>query len=555
MALLGAALINPLAVSMMFGYVEPLDFWVPANRVIAEVLEVFHRSGQRVDLKLVEDYLRSHEELLKGIGNVSYLTTLQEAAGTSSQATRYAQVVAEHALRRRIQQKAGVIRDLAVDLAQPVEIAVEAARELGNEVFAPSHVDEPDLTAEEFVAQRADYDWLVPGLLERMDRFIITAKEGLGKALALDTPILSDRGWLTMGEVKVGDQVYGPDGRLTDVVAVSEVLVGRPCFRLCFSDGSHVTADGEHQWRIRGIAGVSLMTSAEIGASLQLPGGQPSDHVISPIGPRRVRRCVTQVLPVRSVPVRCLQVARRDGMFLVGRSMIATHNSTVLRQLAVQFGAGIDPWTLRRIKPISVLLLDLENSAPQVSRRMHSLLAVAHQSTGEKVGPVDGGLALGGLRVNIHPQGLDLLKLVDRRWLLERLAANAPVDLLITGPIYKMHGGNPNDEGPASEVAHFLDDLRVRHNLAIMLETHSPHALDERGERALRPYGASLWMRWPEFGYGLREAKEPKVDLVPWRGARDDNRHWPSCLHRGGKWPWTIYVPNAAEEREPEYAR
>jgi replicative DNA helicase len=51
--------------------------------------------------------------------------------------------------------------------------------------------------------------------------------------------------------------------------------------------------------------------------------------------PERTRwRYITDVLPVRSVPVRCVQVSAQDGLYLAGRSMIPTHNSTLALDLA-----------------------------------------------------------------------------------------------------------------------------------------------------------------------------------------------------------------------------
>ena len=51
-----------------------------------------------------------------------------------------------------------------------------------------------------------------------------------------------------MGEVRVGDQVIGADGRPTTVVAATEVMTGRPCYEVHFSDGSVIVADAQHQW-------------------------------------------------------------------------------------------------------------------------------------------------------------------------------------------------------------------------------------------------------------------------------------------------------------------
>ena len=45
-----------------------------------------------------------------------------------------------------------------------------------------------------------------------------------GKALAISTPIPTPSGWTTMGALRVGDQVFGPDGKPRRVVAATEVM-------------------------------------------------------------------------------------------------------------------------------------------------------------------------------------------------------------------------------------------------------------------------------------------------------------------------------------------
>ena len=49
-----------------------------------------------------------------------------------------------------------------------------------------------------------------------------------------------------MGAVKVGDDLYNADGRPTKVVAATEIMHGRPCYQVEFSDGTTVIADAEH---------------------------------------------------------------------------------------------------------------------------------------------------------------------------------------------------------------------------------------------------------------------------------------------------------------------
>ena len=82
-------------------------------------------------------------------------------------------------------------------------------------------------------------------------------------ALALDTPLPTPTGWTTRGEVAGGALLLDAEGQPTRVVAATEVLEGRPCYELTFSDGSVIVADAEHQWRVSR-AGASL-ASWEIG--------------------------------------------------------------------------------------------------------------------------------------------------------------------------------------------------------------------------------------------------------------------------------------------------
>ncbi len=71
-----------------------------------------------------------------------------------------------------------------------------------------------------------------------------------GKALAVDTPMLTAKGWSTMGDLVVGDEVFAPDGILTQVLSVSDVFTGNRCYRVTLSDGRSVVADAAHEWRL-----------------------------------------------------------------------------------------------------------------------------------------------------------------------------------------------------------------------------------------------------------------------------------------------------------------
>lgn len=195
--------------------------------------------------------------------------------------------------------------------------------------------------------------------------------------------------------------------------------------------------------------------------------------------------------------------------------------STFMRQIAVQCAMGVHPFTGDPIAPVRVLYIDLENSRRQVRRKIRPLRVQA----GDEINA-------DRFRIRVVPQGIDLLRSDHEEWLDRRLEANKP-DLLIIGPLYKLAAGDPTEERVARTVALTLDKLRVKHNFALLIEAHVPHASNGR-LRPERPYGASLWMRWPEFGVYL--AAEGQVRH--WRGQRDE-REWPDMLKRGGYWPWS----------------
>jgi deoxycytidine triphosphate deaminase len=105
-----------------------------------------------------------------------------------------------------------------------------------------------------------------------------------GKALAIGTPVPTVAGWRTMGSLRVGDQVFGHDGRPTTVVAATEIVLGRPCFEVCFSDGQTIIADAAHLWRTTSRSARKhgraprIVTTAEIATTLRV-GAEWNHHV------------------------------------------------------------------------------------------------------------------------------------------------------------------------------------------------------------------------------------------------------------------------------------
>jgi hypothetical protein len=71
-----------------------------------------------------------------------------------------------------------------------------------------------------------------------------------GYPIACSTPIPTPTGWTTMGDIKVGDNVFGTDGGVYSVTEAHKVKHGQECYEVIFSDGSSIVADGDHLWSL-----------------------------------------------------------------------------------------------------------------------------------------------------------------------------------------------------------------------------------------------------------------------------------------------------------------
>jgi replicative DNA helicase len=267
-SVLGGMLLSKDAVADVVERLRPNDFYRPAHQNIYDVVVDLSSRGEPADAVTVAAEL-DRRGLLRRIGGAPYLHTLISTVPTAANAGYYAGIVAEKALLRRLVEAGTRVvqygyagaegSDVAevVDRAQ-AEIYDVTDRRL-SEDFVPLEqllqptMDEIDAIASSggrasgvstsFVELDEVTNGLHPGQM-----IIIAARPGVGKALALDTPLPTPTGWTIMAEVAVGDELLDADGRPTRVVAATDVMLGRPCYEVEFSDGTTIVADSAHQW-------------------------------------------------------------------------------------------------------------------------------------------------------------------------------------------------------------------------------------------------------------------------------------------------------------------
>lgn len=234
---------------------------------------------------------------------------------------------------------------------------------------------------------------------------------------------------------------------------------------------------------------------------------------------------------------------RMDRLILTGFEGLG--KSYLLAQLALCIGAGIHPFTQEPLPPKTyrTLVIDCENSERQVRRRYRRIVnQIGDICQRNDMSPVDWSECV---RLELRPDGLDLTDRGELAQITQLIESTAP-DLLVMGPLYKMSRLNVQEEQAAQELTLTLDSLRAKFGFALICEAHAGHASDGGGARKVRPIGSSLFLRWPEFGFGIaphpdaEQEEHPSQVLVRhWRGARDE-RDWPTGLHHGSFLPWEV---------------
>lgn len=79
---------------------------------------------------------------------------------------------------------------------------------------------------------------------------MLIGSRGLGKAEPVTNPILTNKGWIKMGDVSIGTKIYGRDGFLHNVKDIYPQGKKQVC-RLKFADGRTIDCCEDHLWVVK----------------------------------------------------------------------------------------------------------------------------------------------------------------------------------------------------------------------------------------------------------------------------------------------------------------
>jgi hypothetical protein len=70
------------------------------------------------------------------------------------------------------------------------------------------------------------------------------------KAVSMDELVPTPSGWRKHGDLRPGDQVFGPDGKPCRVLARTQIFRDADCYRVTFDKGYSVIVSGDHLWTV-----------------------------------------------------------------------------------------------------------------------------------------------------------------------------------------------------------------------------------------------------------------------------------------------------------------
>ena len=226
----------------------------------------------------------------------------------------------------------------------------------------------------------------------------------------------------------------------------------------------------------------------------------------------------------------------REGWRLLFVGAEGGGKSTMLRQIVSAAAVGQHPFTFAPIDPVPGLIIDVENPEGVIRDGLRLMNRNVRDAE---------------LTILSRPGGIDIRSRRDRD-LLHRVFDQVQPKVASIGPLYKLYRQDrrESDEQAAIDAQNVLDDIRIKHGCALVLETHAPKG--SGSIRDLIPFGSSAWMRWPELGWKLLPCDDrgnpnsdgKSVKVGRFRGDRVQVETPAYFTRSGGGWPWSAYWPN-----------
>lgn len=181
---IGSAFLDPNLIRALSEEVQPEDFYAPAHEAVWRALIRRWTAQEPISEVLVAQEvsrgMTAESARARGVDAVTLFDMRQTVGSVPVAARHHAQMIHDAALRRRVERFAVTLRQAATSDIEISEL-MTVAREEFEAVKRSTSSEMESMTLGELLDGTDEYDWVIPDLLERCDRLIITGAEGGGK--------------------------------------------------------------------------------------------------------------------------------------------------------------------------------------------------------------------------------------------------------------------------------------------------------------------------------------------------------------------------------------
>src|SRR3954468_21913537 len=240
-AVLGGLLLSNQAWDRIGDIVTESDFYRADHRILWRCITKLVEDNKPADVLTVSEALKISGDL-QDVGGLAYLHQLATGTPSAANIRRYAEIVRERSIMRRLAEVGTNIADSAYspqgrEARQLLDEAETKILEIGeqggrsSESFAKmstvlaevmSRLDELHRNPNSVTGKATGYtdlDEMTTGLQDG-DLVIVAGRPSMGKAQPLDGKIKTRTGWKEMGQLAVGDALASVDGAPSIVTAI-----------------------------------------------------------------------------------------------------------------------------------------------------------------------------------------------------------------------------------------------------------------------------------------------------------------------------------------------
>ena len=292
-SVLGGLLLDNAAWDRIADFLAQSDFYRYDHRIIFEHIGRLIASTRPADVVTVYEALTTSGKA-EEVGGLAYLNALAQNTPSAANIRRYAEIVRDRAVLRRL---VSVADEISADAFNPqgkevrqlldeaeskvFSIAEDGARgtqgflEIGplltqvveriDTLYHTANPSDVTGTPTGFV----DLDRMTSGM-HGGELIIVAGRPSMGKAQPLDASVKTLSGWKRMGDLEVGDALASVDGAPSMVTGIYP-QGERQVYRVRFSDGRSAECCDEHLWRVhcRGWSQPRVVDTAELRTLLE----------------------------------------------------------------------------------------------------------------------------------------------------------------------------------------------------------------------------------------------------------------------------------------------